>query len=399
MSPPCERFLTADQLDEVEPFYPLHVRVCDGCLLVQLPVYVQPTDIFSDYAYFSSYSDAWVEHARRFVEEAVERFGLGAESLVVELASNDGYLLQHSVARGIPSLGIEPAQNVADAAIAREVPTLVAFFDRDLAARLVADGTTADLIVANNVLAQVPDLNAFVEGIRLLLRPEGVVSIEFPHLLRLVEGNQFDTIYHEHFSYFSLLTASAVLRAHGLHVFDVQELWSHGGSLRVLAQHADSGRQPTTDAVDDIVSREIAEGFGEPDGYADFGRRVETTKHDLVSHLIGARRAGRSVAGYGAPGKGNTLLNYAGIRTDLLAFTVDRNPYKHGRFLPGTHIPVHPVEHLWDERPDEILVLPWNLREEITDQLAEAGDWGAQLVFPIPRLEVVDLGTRERSPA
>jgi SAM-dependent methyltransferase len=391
MSPPCEAFLTADQLDRVEPFYPLHVRVCDQCLLVQLPAYVEPEDIFTEYAYFSSYSDAWVDHARRFVDGAIERFGLGSESLVVELASNDGYLLQHAVARGIPVLGIEPAKNVADAAIDRGVDTLIDFFGADLARELAADGTRADLVVANNVLAQVPDLNSFVEGIRLLLEPDGVVSIEFPHLLNLFEENQFDTIYHEHFSYFSLFTASTILRAHGLHVFDVDELWTHGGSLRLYAQHADTGPRATTAAVDALVEREMAAGLGDPEGHRGFGARVEHTRRRLLSHLIAARDEGRRVVGYGAPGKGNTLLNYCGIRSDLLEFTVDRNPYKHGRFLPGTHIPIHPVERLWDERPDEILVLPWNLRDEIAAQLAGAGAWGARLIIPIPDVEVIEL--------
>ena len=389
MSPLCERFLAADELDEMEPFYPLHVRICGECLLVQLSAYVAPEEIFTDYAYFSSYSDSWVGHARRYADLMVERFGLGPSSLAVELASNDGYLLQHFVGRGIPTLGIDPAANVAEAARARGVETLVAFFGTDLAQQLVDEGRQADLVTANNVLAQVPALNDFVAGIELLLAPHGVVTIEVPHLARLIEGLQFDTIYHEHFSYFSFFTLVRLLDVHGLEVFDVEELPSHGGSLRVYAKRRGNEAHPVGERVPALLERERAAGYASVEGYAGFGPRVAALKWALVELLTGFRRAGLHVAGYGAPGKGNTLLNYCGIRTDLLDYTVDRNPGKHGRFLPGTHIPVFRPERLAETRPDRIVVLPWNLRKEISEQLASTRDWGARLVVPIPAPEVL----------
>jgi SAM-dependent methyltransferase len=323
------------------------------------------------------------------VESAVERFGLDGGSLVVELASNDGYLLQHVVERGIPALGVEPAANVAQAARERGIDTLVAFFGRELAARLVAEGRQADLLVANNVLAHVPDLNDFVAGMERVLAPAGVITIEFPHLARLVEGNQFDTIYHEHFSYFSFLTAQKVLQAHGLEVFDVDELGTHGGSLRVYAQRRSEAGQPSSARVTELTERERALGFDRLEGYGAFGHRVEQTKWRLLEFLIECRRDGKRVAGYGAPGKGNTLLNYCGIRTDLLEFTVDRNPYKQGQFLPGTHIPIRHPEALEQARPDFILILPWNLKEEIVSQLSYTRTWGAGCVVPIPEVEAL----------
>lgn len=389
MSPLCESYVPPERLSAMEAFYPLHARVCEQCLLVQLEEFVAPSEIFSEYAYFSSYSDTWVEHARRYVAGAVERFKIGSESLVIEVASNDGYLLQHVIARGIPALGIEPAANVAAAARERAIETVVEFFGRDLAARLVADGRRADLLVANNVMAHVPDLNDFVRGIATVLAPEGVATIEVPHLMRLIDGNQFDTIYHEHFSYFSFLTAQAVLAAHGLTVFDVDELASHGGSLRLYAQSRLTGVQPVSDAVPKLADLERALGYGTLEAHMNFAARVLNTKWTLLDFLIAARRNGRRVAGYGAPGKGNTLLNYCGIRTDLLEFTVDRNPYKQGRYLPGTHIPIRPPEALEQERPDYILILPWNLKREIVAQLSPARDWGARFVVPIPEVEVL----------
>jgi hypothetical protein len=389
MSPLCESYVPAERLGAMEPFYPLKVHVCEHCLLVQLEEFVAPEDIFTEYAYFSSYSDSWVAHAHDYVEMAVERFGLGPDSLVVELASNDGYLLQHVVDRGIPALGVEPAANVAAVAQERGIDTVVEFFGRELAARLVADGRRADLLAANNVMAHVPDLNDFVGGMEPLLAPEGVVTIEVPHLLRLVERNQFDTIYHEHFSYFSFLTAQRVLAAHGLEVFDVDELASHGGSLRLYAQRRSSGRRPVGPHVEEIAERERTLGFDTLEGHAAFAPRVMETKWRLLEFLIGCRREGKRVAGYGAPGKGNTLLNYCGIRTDLLDFTVDRNPYKQGQFLPGTHIPIRHPEALEQARPDYILILPWNLKEEIVDQLSYTRDWGARCVVPIPEVEVL----------
>jgi SAM-dependent methyltransferase len=388
MSPLCETFLTADQLDGVEHFYPLHVRICDGCLLVQLEAYVPGEEIFREYAYFSAFSDSWVEHARVYTEAMIERFGLDGDSLVVELASNDGYLLQHFVQRAVPALGIDPAANVAEAARERGVETIVDFFGSDLAKALVADGRRADLIAANNVLAQVPPLNDFVAGIETLLAPDGVATIEVPHLARLIEGLQFDTIYHEHYSYFSLTTMDRLFSTHGLEVFDVEELPSHGGSLRVFV-HRRGAAHAIEPSVSRILGEEQAAGYDSVDGYRDFGARVAETKWRLLELLIRLRHEGAQVVGYGAPGKGNTLLNYCGIRTDLLDYTVDRNPYKHGRFLPGTHIPIHPPERIVETRPDYILILPWNLKKEIAAQLAYVREWGGQLVVPIPEPEVL----------
>jgi SAM-dependent methyltransferase len=389
MSPLCESYVPADRLNAMEPFYPLHARICEQCLLVQLEEFVSAEEIFTEYAYFSSYSDSWVAHARNYVDATVERFGIGRESLVMEVASNDGYLLQHVVARDIPALGIEPAANVATAAMQRGIETIVRFFGRELAAELVAEGRRADLLAANNVMAHVPDLNDFVGGIAMVLAPDGVATIEVPHLLRLIEGNQFDTIYHEHFSYFSFLTAQAVLAAHGLEVFDVEELASHGGSLRLYAQPRPTGRYPVSDGVHELANRERALGYDTFRAHTSVAARVMAAKWGLLEFLIGARRDGKRVAGYGAPGKGNTLLNYCGIRTDLLEFTVDRNPYKQGQFLPGTHIPIHHPEALEQERPDFILILPWNLKQEISAQLSHACEWGARFVVPIPEVEVL----------
>jgi SAM-dependent methyltransferase len=387
MSPLCESFLTVEQLNRMEPFYPLRADVCERCWLVQLERYVTPEDIFTEYAYFSSYSESWVRHARDYTEAVADRLQLGPDSLVVELASNDGYLLQHFVARGVPVLGIEPAKNVAAAAEERGVPTVTRFFGQELARELVAEGRRADLVVANNVLAQVPELNDFVAGIKLLLEPGGVVTAEFPHLVRLIEGNQFDTIYHEHFSYFSFGTARRVLARHGLALFDVEELPTHGGSLRIYGRHADEDGAPS-ERVKELAAREEAAGMETLATYMGFGEQVAETKRKLLEFLIAAKREGATVAGYGAPGKGNTLLNYCGIRTDLLDYTVDRNPYKHGRFTPGTHIPIHPPERLAETRPDYILILPWNLKDEIMAQLAYAREWGARFVVPIPEVTV-----------
>ena len=382
-SPLCESFLAADRVEEMEPFYPLHVRVCTACWLAQLPAFVAPDEIFTEYAYFSAYSDSWVEHSRRYADMITDRLDLGPDSLVVELASNDGYLLQHFVPKGIPVLGIDPAANVAAAAEARGVPTLVEFFGIELAKRLAAEGTRADLVLGANVLAQVPDINDFVGGVALLLAPGGTTTFEFPHLARLLEGVQYDTIYHEHFSYFSLASISAIFAEHGLDVVDVEELPSHGGSLRVYGAHASEGREPSR-AVEELLAREGEEGLREPARYAQFAEDVQESKRALLDLLIGLRRDGKHVVGYGAPGKGNTLLNYCGIRTDLLDYTVDRNPYKHGRFTPGTHIPIEPPERIAQTRPDAIVILPWNLAREIAEQLEYTSEWGAQLIVPIP---------------
>ena len=383
MSPLCESFLTADQIRQMEPFFPLRVFACEQCHLVQLEAFVPPDEIFTEYAYFSAYSTAWVEHARHYVEMISERLALGPDDLVVELASNDGYLLQHFVGTGIPILGIDPAANVAEAAEERGVPTLVAFFGRETAERLVDEGKRASLIVGNNVLAQVPDVNDFVAGVKMLLRDDGTATFEFPHVLRLFDGLQYDTIYHEHFSYFSFTSIAEILRAHRLAAYDVEELWTHGGSLRVYARHA-GGPQGTTDAVPELLAREENEGLLSPERYARFAEDVKESKRALLDLLIRLRRGGKHVVGYGAPGKGNTLLNYCGIRTDLLDYTVDRNPYKHGLYTPGTHIPIFAPEKIAETRPDYVLVLPWNLIDEIATQLAYIAEWGGRLIVPVP---------------
>jgi C-methyltransferase C-terminal domain/Putative zinc binding domain/Methyltransferase domain len=387
MSPPCELILTADQLDRMEPFYPLHVRVCSTCLLVQLPAYIDASDIFVDYAYFSSYSDSWVEHARRFVDEAADRLDLGADSFVVEAASNDGYLLQHAVARGIRSLGIEPAANVAEAAVARGVPTEVWFLGQATGSDVAARHGRADLVVANNVFAHVPDIVDFSKGLRALVADTGFVSIEIPHLLRLVDSAEYDTIYHEHFSYLSLLTTQRVLAQAGLTVVDVEELSTHGGSLRTWSTPSEQAGAPS-DMVAKVLADEESAGLHTLEGHRGFEAAVAQIRNDFVEFLIDCSRQGASVVGYGAPGKGNTLLNHCGVRADMLAYTVDRNPFKHGKFLPGTHIPIHPTERLAETRPDYIVIMPWNLRDEIAAQLAYTREWGARLVVALPELTI-----------
>jgi hypothetical protein len=389
MSPLCERILAAGETNQMEPFYPLKAWVCQNCLLVQLEQYVSAEHIFTEYAYFSAFSTAWLEHARSYVAMITERLGLGPTSQVIELASNDGYLLQYFVERGVPALGIEPAANVAEAARKRGVETLVRFFGRELGAELAAAGKRADLVIGNNVLAQVPDINSFVAGIAAVLAPTGTATLEFPHLQRLIEGNQFDTIYHEHFGYFSLLAVETIFAAHGLTIFDVEELWTHGGSLRIYARPAADTSRPVGPRVTELRAREESLGFRDMATYAAFEERVRETKRRILELLIAAKRAGKRIAGYGAPGKGNTLLNYCGIRTDFLDFTVDRNPYKHGRFLPGTHIPCFAPDKIDAEKPDYIFILPWNLKDEIMKQLAHTRAWGAQFIIPIPEPQIV----------
>jgi SAM-dependent methyltransferase len=389
MSPLCESYLPAEKLDSMEPFYPLHVWVCHECFLVQLNEYVGAEEIFTEYAYFSSFSTSWLEHCEQYVEMVTDRFGLDGDSFVVELASNDGYLLQYFVKRGIPCLGIEPAANVAEAALERDVPTDVAFFGRETAARMRDEGKLADLVLGNNVLAQVPDLNDFVAGIPTILKPGGTVTIEFPHVMRMLDENQFDTIYHEHFCYFSLISAEAIFAGHGMTIFDVEELWTHGGSLRIFARHADEGDRPVSERVLELRAREEAAGFRDVTTYERFEEQVRETKRALLELLTDIKRSGKTIVGYGAPGKGNTLLNYCGVRTDFVDFTVDRNPYKQGRFLPGTHIPIHAPERLDEARPDYILVLPWNFKDEILAQLAHAREWGARFIVPIPTATVL----------
>ncbi len=388
MSPLCEGFLAPDQIDVMEPYYPLHALVCSNCFLVQLKEYVSPEHIFQEYAYFSSYSTTWVAHAKAYCEKISSRLKLGPESLVVELASNDGYLLQHFLPVGVPVFGIEPAANVAKVAIEKGIPTQIDFFGERLARQLAAEGTQADLIVGNNVLAQVPDLNDFVLGMRVLLKPEGVITLEFPHLERLIKENQFDTIYHEHFSYFSFLTIEKLAGRHGLKLIDVEELETHGGSLRVYLAHGASSHTPAP-RVADLLKRENRLGFRDLDTYSTFDHQVRRAKRRLLEFLIKAKDQGKTICGYGAPGKGNTLLNYCGIGPDFLDFTVDRNPYKHGRFTPGQHIPIYSIEALDCARPDYVLILPWNLKDEIVRQMRHIGEWGGKFVVPIPEVKVI----------
>ena len=389
VSPLSNRYLREEDLEGLEPFYPLRLRVCDTCWLVQIPEFVPPSDIFRDYAYFSSFSESWLKHCREYVEMITKRLKLSASSQVVELASNDGYLLQYFVQNGIPAMGIEPAANVAEVAIKKGIPTLSEFFGRKLAGTLITLGKSADLVIANNVLAHVPDLNDFMAGIRMILKPGGVLTGEFPHLKNMFEQGQFDTIYHEHFSYFSLIGMENALARHGLVLFDVQELPTHGGSLRIFARRKEDEQiaiQPSVKALRDV---EIAAGYQDLGVYRDFRRRVEQIKFDLVSFLIQARREGKTVAGYGAPAKGNSLLMYSGIRTDLLDYTVDKNPVKQGRYLPGVRIPICAPEKIAETKPDYLLILPWNLKNEIMSQMAHIRTWGGKFVVPIPKLEII----------
>ncbi|GAA5651220.1 class I SAM-dependent methyltransferase [Geodermatophilus obscurus] len=388
MSPPCESYVPAEKLESPEVFYPLRVWICAECLLVQLPAHLPAEEIFSDYAYFSSYSTSWVEHARVFTQHAAERAGLTTDSLVVEVASNDGYLLQHLVARSIPVLGIEPAANIAAVAVERGVPTHVAFLGEEEGRRVRADRGPADLVVANNVFAHVPDVRDFSLGLAALLADDGWLSIEVPHLMRLIEFAQYDTIYHEHFQYYSLLTAQRVLATAGLVVVDVEELASHGGSLRIWARHEPAAGGEVSDAVRDVLAEEERRGLHTLAGHCGFAGAVAKVKRDLVGFLLSAAEQGKRVAGYGAPGKGNTLLNHCGIRSDLVRYTVDRNPFKQGKYLPGTHIPILAPEAITEDRPDYVLLLPWNLRAEITQQLAYVREWGGRIVVPIPRLAI-----------
>lgn len=389
MSPLCQTHIAPEQLQEMEPFYPLHAYVCNRCFLVQLQEFVSPQNIFGEYAYFSSYSTSWVEHARRYAHMAIERFKLRTDSKVMEIASNDGYLLQHFVGAGVPVLGIEPAANVAKAAVERGVPTTVRFFGCDAAAAIAAEHGRPDLLLGNNVLAHVPDLNDFVAGMKLLLAPNGVITMEFPHLQRLMAENQFDTIYHEHFSYFSFLAVEKVFAHHGLTLFDVEELPTHGGSLRIYGRHAENEALSVTPRADALRRREIDDGFMSLERYRGFGEQVKETKRKLLAFLIEAKRSGKKVVGYGAPGKGNTLLNYCGIRTDFLDFTVDANPYKQGKYTPGTRIPILAPDKIREARPDYVLILPWNLKEEISQTAGYIGEWGGRFVVPIPEVKLL----------
>lgn len=388
-SPLANSNVEPEDLGKPELFHPLCVYLCDACHLVQLPEAENPQAIFSDYAYFSSFSTSWLAHAERFAAMACERFGLAERSLVTEVASNDGYLLRFFRARGIPVLGIEPAANVAEAARALGIPTITRFFGRALGAELAAEGKRADLLVGNNVLAHVPNLNDFVAGLALVLAPNGVLSMEFPHLLRLMAEDQFDTIYHEHFSYFSLLTVREVFARHGIRLFDVEELPTHGGSLRIFGCLAETGTHAETSRVSELAARERSAGLDRSETYRDFASRCVAVKHKLLRFLLDARADGKSVVGYGAPAKGNTLLNYCGVRSDLLAYTVDLSPHKQGRYLPGTRIPIFSPDRIRETRPDYVLILPWNLKDEISAQMAEVRSWGGRFVVPIPEVTVL----------
>jgi len=388
MSPLCESYLSVADLNRAETYYPLHAYFCERCLLVQLEQYETAENIFSDYAYFSSYSDSWLKHCENYCDQMIKRFGLGKQSFVVEVASNDGYLLQYFVRRNVPVLGIEPAANVAKVAVANGVPSLVRFFGVEVATELASQGRSADLVCGNNVLAQVPDLNDFVEGLKVLLKPEGVLTLEFPHLLRLIEHNEFDTIYHEHFSYFSMLTTVRIMEAHGLRVFDVEELATHGGSLRVYACRSAAQTHHLGANVAKVIADEQRAALGSQNGYESFALQVKQTKWALVEFLLTAGRQGKTVAGYGAPGKSATLLNYCGIGKDLIEYTVDRSPHKQGRFLPGSHIPIYHPDRIRETKPDYVVILPWNLKDEIMEQLGYIREWGGRFVVPIPKVIV-----------
>jgi len=389
MSPLCQTRILPEQLNNMEPFYPLKVRVCDNCFLVQLDEHVSSDDIFTEYAYFSSYSDSWVAHAKRYADAMTERLELNLDSFVMEIASNDGYLLQHFVAKDIPVLGIEPAANVARAAEDKGVTTVVEFLGEDTARQITKQHGQADLVLGNNVLAHVPDINDFVKGMKILLKPGGTITLEFPHLLNLMQLNQFDTIYHEHFSYLSWYSVEQIFARHSLTLFDVEELPTHGGSLRIYACHTGDDDKAVTAAAESIKQCELDWGVNKIDTYSQFTEQVKKTKRELLTFLIEQKAAAKTIVGYGAPGKGNTLLNYCGIRTDFLDYTVDRNPYKQNSYTPGTHIPILDPENIRKTRPDYVLVLPWNLKDELTQQLKYIGEWGGKLVFPIPELTIV----------
>jgi SAM-dependent methyltransferase len=389
-SPLCQSQIAPEQLDQMEPFYPLKALVCENCWLVQLDEFVSPDEIFGEYAYFSSFSDSWVAHAKRYSDKMSAMLELGQSSLVYEIASNDGYLLQHFVAQGVPVVGIEPAANVAQAAIEKGVRSEIEFLGIDTATRLVKKYGKADLVLGNNVLAHVPRLNDFVGGIRILLADDGILTMEFPHLQNLIEQNQFDTIYHEHFSYFSFVAAERVFAHHGIRLFDVEEVPTHGGSLRIFGCHDQNTDRATSERVAELRARELKLGYETTEIYSDFQSDVQRTKRNLLTFLIDAKNSGKTVVGYGAPGKGNTLLNYCGIRTDFLDYTVDRNPYKQGAYTPGSRIPIMAPEEIKKTRPDYILILPWNLAREIADQNKYVDLWGGKFVVPIPTLTILD---------
>ena len=387
-SPLANSYLSADGIHQMEPFFPLNVYVCESCYLVQLPVFQSSEEIFSDYAYFSSYSDSWLSHASNYTDLMVEKFGFSSVHQVIEIASNDGYLLQYFKQKGIPVLGIEPAGNVAEAAKKKGIPTRIEFFGESLAKELAVQGIHADLLIGNNVLAHVPDLNDFVKGMKIILKPHGVITMEFPHLMQLMNENQFDTIYHEHFSYFSFLTVKKVFEKHGLDIFDVEELSTHGGSLRIYACHTGDETRPSSFRVKELLTREENAGFNVFDHYLEFKEEVKHVKRNILEFLIQCKREGKSIVGYGAPAKGNTLLNYCGIRTDFIEYTVDRSPHKQGHFLPGSRIPIHHPDKIKETQPDLLIILPWNLQEEIMEQMSHVLEWGGKFVTLIPNVRV-----------
>jgi len=389
ISPLANSYLKPEDLQQMEPHYPLCVYVCEDCYLVQLPVYQTPEEIFGDYAYFSSYSESWLQHAKAYTELMVSRFGYGPNSRVIEIASNDGYLLQYFKKKSIPVLGIEPAKNVANVANEAGIPTLIKFFGTETAMELAGEGKNADLLIGNNVLAHVPGLNDFVEGMKIILKRDGVITMEFPHLMRLVAENQFDTMYHEHFSYFSFTTVEKVFASHGLTLFDVEELPTHGGSLRIYARHNEDDSKPVGKRVSELKDREIAAGYTSLESYLSFGERVKETKRNILDFLIKAKRERKLIAAYGAPAKGNTLLNYCGIRTDFIEYTVDRSPHKQGQYLPGTHIPIYHPDKIKETKPNYVVILPWNLKEEIMEQMSHIREWGGQFVVLIPEVQVL----------
>jgi SAM-dependent methyltransferase len=387
-SPLANSYLTTDQMAQMEPYYPLCTYVCTSCFLVQLPEFETAQAIFSDYAYFSSFSDSWLKHAKNYVAMMVGRFRLDQSSQVVEIASNDGYLLQYFKEREIPVLGVEPAKNVAEAAVAAQIPTLVKFFSKSTAKQMIADCQAADLLIGNNVLAHVPDLNEFVAGMKIVLKSNGLFTMEFPHLLRLMEENQFDTIYHEHFSYYSFITVNNVFKAHGLKLFDVEQIPTHGGSLRIFGCHAEQENYKVTERANELLADEKALGLGNVEIYRRFNDQVRKTKREILKFMLEAAEQGCSIVGYGAPAKGNTLLNFCGIRSDMLPYTVDRSPHKQNHYLPGTRIPIFSPDKIFEDKPDYVLILPWNIKEEIMEQMEKVRSWGGRFVTFIPKVQV-----------
>jgi len=389
MSPNANAYVKPDHLSKMEPFYPLHAFVCDKCFLVQLEEFQTAEEIFSDYAYFSSYSESWLKHCKSYVEQMIDQFRFNADHLVMEIASNDGYLLQYFKERGVPVFGVEPAGNVAKVANDKGVTTIAKFFGTETAQELANQGKTADLLLGNNVLAHVPDLNDFVKGMKIVLKSKGIITMEFPHLMRLMEDNQFDTIYHEHFSYFSFMTVEKVFAKHGLTIFDVEQLPTHGGSLRIYGRHTEDNSKPVTDRVTTLKQKESDLKYDKIETYIHFAEQVRETKRKLLDFLIRVKRDNKTIVGYGAPAKGNTLLNYCGVRTDFLDYTVDKSPHKHGSYLPGTHIPIYHPDKIRETKPDYVLILPWNIKAEIMDQMSDVKEWGGKFVVPIPEVTIL----------